>query len=464
MNRKKIVDRIAELFARFKAEVENLNAINLYDINIHAENVIIPVLNKVYGLNLVNANYEEKNANAIDLIDNENRVAFQVTSSGDSEKVKHTLEQFIKYKRNDEYDTLYLYLLKEKQSKYADKTFEKIIDGKFSFNSKNNIIDYSNILQEVNSWPSLPRIEEFQSILELEFSEEKIERRKDLVENKESYIQEYLYPNLIEIFPPKVIYIGKIGIDRDEIITKSWETEWKLKKNCSDNDIVKRSFELLKIPFTTDWIVFEKNIISFKNLSDRKEPLSKLIEPGTVEVFNLDDFYTVSYKYEKAILFLIDKTLQQLLFYKDIQWSNKDKSYKFKPPKALGERKVTWKNKKSATRTVVKEIWNTDRTQIIAFQQLSFKTQVIRSSEKWLLAISPSWRFTYDGRIPHKNESKMITDKKKLENNNAVYQHFMFIAFCLVNKLNQDEKKYDVLKFSSPFKLELIFKQTTYGY
>lgn len=60
MNKKKKIDRIAELFARFRAEVENLNSLSLYDINIHAENVIIPILNKVYGLNLVNANFFEK--------------------------------------------------------------------------------------------------------------------------------------------------------------------------------------------------------------------------------------------------------------------------------------------------------------------------------------------------------------------------------------------------------------------
>lgn len=56
MRKKEEIEKIAELFARFRAEVENLNSLNLYDINIHAENVIIPILNIVYGLNLVNIN------------------------------------------------------------------------------------------------------------------------------------------------------------------------------------------------------------------------------------------------------------------------------------------------------------------------------------------------------------------------------------------------------------------------
>lgn len=44
MRKKEEIEKIAELFARFRAEVENLNSLNLYDINIHAENVIIPCL------------------------------------------------------------------------------------------------------------------------------------------------------------------------------------------------------------------------------------------------------------------------------------------------------------------------------------------------------------------------------------------------------------------------------------
>lgn len=52
MNRQKTINSINELFSRFRAEVENLNSINLYDINIHSENVLIPLLNKVYGLSV----------------------------------------------------------------------------------------------------------------------------------------------------------------------------------------------------------------------------------------------------------------------------------------------------------------------------------------------------------------------------------------------------------------------------
>ena len=76
MHRKEKIEKIAELFARFRTEVESLNSLNLYDINVHAENVIIPIFNLVYGVNLVNINNKVRNSAAIDLVDTENRISY----------------------------------------------------------------------------------------------------------------------------------------------------------------------------------------------------------------------------------------------------------------------------------------------------------------------------------------------------------------------------------------------------
>lgn len=457
MNRKKIIERIAELFARFKAEVEGLNALNLYDINIHAENVIIPILNKVLGLNLINANLEEKNYSAIDLIDRENRVAIQVTSTSNSEKVKHTLEQYVKYKKNDEFDMLLLYIITKKQKNYSSN-FDVIINKKFEFSPKDHIYDYENILKEINSWISLPRLQEVLTLLEFELTDEKIESRKFQLENKDKFIEEVLYPNILQVILPEKVYIGTIGINRDEIITKSWETKRKLKKSAPERSIVNRAFEFLGIDYCLDWHVYEKKIISFKRLDDKDEPLSKLVEIGSVEEFSLDEFVDIGYKYESALSRLIDNTLQELAYRKDIQWLRKEKMFRFKPPKLTGERKIRWKNKKTATRTVVKEVWNKEKTQITHFQQLSFQIQSFLSDGEWYISITPTWSYTYDGYSNHYNESTFISQKKKLETNSAVYQHFMFISYCLMSKLSEEEEVYELISFKDPFKLELSYK------
>ena len=457
MNKKKLVDRAAELLSRFRVEVESLNSLNLYDINIHAENVIIPILNKVYGLQLINANFEEKNATAIDLIDRDNRIAIQVTASSSGAKIKYTLEKYLEYKRNEEFDTLLVYIITSKKTSYKDSSFAEIINGEFSFTSSGNIYDHSNLLGEINSWISIPKIQEVLDLLELEFSDEKIDQRKYFAKNRDKIISEILYPNILKIALPEKVYIGSIGIHRDDIITWTWETKYKLKKSAGDEKVVNRAFEFYDIPYSRDWHVFEKKIISFRPLDDKTEPLGRLVEIGTVEEFSITEFAEIGLKYEVALVRLIDNSLQQLLYLKGVQWVRKEGLFRFKPPEYLGERKIRWKNKKTATRTVVKEVWNKEKTQILHFQQLSFRTQTFRSGDDWYLSITPTWSYTYNGYVNHKSESDLITSKKKLENNNAVYQHFMFISYCLNHALREGEKEYNLLSFSQPFKLNLSY-------
>lgn len=162
-------------------------------------------------------------------------------------------------------------------------------------------------------------------------------------------------------------------------------------------------------------------------------------------------------KYEEALLHLINRSIEELASYKNIQWVGKDRFFRFKPIGVPRERKITWKNKKTATRTVVAEIWNNEKKQILYFRQLSFRIQSFRSDEKWFISITPGWSFTYDGYSSCKQESQLIAQKKNLETNSAVYQHFMFISFCLSNKLEDNESEYKYISFSSPFDLKLNY-------
>lgn len=329
MRKKEEIEKIAELFARFRAEVENLNSLNLYDINIHAENVIIPILNIVYGLNLVNINNEVKNSSAIDLVDTDNRIAIQVTSTATGEKIKHTIDEFIKGRRFEEYDNLLIYIITEKQKKYSDSTFAIAHNNELEFSEK-HILDYSDILKEVNSWINISKIDSLLQLLKEEFCEEEMNRRKYLLENKETIKTDILFPNILQIVLPQKIYMGITGIDRDEIITQSWSTPYKLKKKAPMGKVLSKAFELLKIPYSRDWFTFEDKIISFKPLDNRDEPLNKLIEIGTVEEYSINEFADISLKYEEALLHLINRSIEELASYKNIQWVGKDRFFRFK--------------------------------------------------------------------------------------------------------------------------------------
>ena len=80
MNKEVHLKNVAESLALLSREVSILNAVNLYDINIVAEDFFPGLLNLIYGYELKNVNYLEKNSPAIDLADHKNRIAVQVTS------------------------------------------------------------------------------------------------------------------------------------------------------------------------------------------------------------------------------------------------------------------------------------------------------------------------------------------------------------------------------------------------
>src|SRR5260221_13252851 len=112
MNRAIYINKINTYAARFVVEVEGFNSSGLYDINIHAEGFLIPVLNEVFGLRLENLNAtQKKNYPAIDLADFKSRVAFQVTATSDFDKIKTTLETFKSHKLNEGFDVLYIYII-----------------------------------------------------------------------------------------------------------------------------------------------------------------------------------------------------------------------------------------------------------------------------------------------------------------------------------------------------------------
>ena len=172
MRLQEIQNRIAELMSLFVVQVKSATAMRRTDINHISETVLIPLFSEVYGYrNLENLNYtEEANYPGIDLGDKTARVAFQVTSTADSEKVKDTLRKFVKYKLHDEYDRLIIYILTEKQQSYSGRGYEEIIQNRFRFDKDSDIRDYSDLLQLIVGY-QVDKAERVQEILEANFGQ-----------------------------------------------------------------------------------------------------------------------------------------------------------------------------------------------------------------------------------------------------------------------------------------------------
>lgn len=143
----KYINNIISGLGRVQNELNMHNATNHYDINIISEDFFAGLLNLIYGYNLKNANHEKKNTEAIDLFDEKNRIAVQVTYNNDSRKLQETIDKYIKCELYADYKCLIFLLLQNK------KSYEKKFDtkGLFCFDKKRDIMDINDLTAKIKT-------------------------------------------------------------------------------------------------------------------------------------------------------------------------------------------------------------------------------------------------------------------------------------------------------------------------
>ena len=145
LNREVYLKQIIDNLALLSRQVELRGAINLYDINIIAEDFYAGLLNLIYGYKLKNANIIDKNAAAIDLFDEKARIAIQVTSNNKSTKIKHTIEEFIANKKYEHYDRLIILIITRKKEYKTEFNTQ----GKLTFDKTKDIMDLEDLTKEL---------------------------------------------------------------------------------------------------------------------------------------------------------------------------------------------------------------------------------------------------------------------------------------------------------------------------
>lgn len=137
-----IKKKIAEWDSLIKANT----AVSMYDINILSENFCRDILNEIFSLKLINANLFEKNAKAIDLLDEKKKIVVQVTSDISTSKINHTIKEYVNNNYHHLYKELKIIVLrfdpKNKKTNYDYKDF--------SFNRK-NIYYFDDIINLIDN-------------------------------------------------------------------------------------------------------------------------------------------------------------------------------------------------------------------------------------------------------------------------------------------------------------------------
>lgn len=150
MNRKSCIDGIVYYLSILRISVEMHNSLNHQDINVASENFFRDILNLAFGYQLKNINIVQRNAQAIDLGDDEARIAIQVTSSNGLAKVRHTHSGFVKSGLENTYDRLIVLMIREKTSFKQDTLGDP---GGFQISLRDDVWGISDLLRQMEDLP-----------------------------------------------------------------------------------------------------------------------------------------------------------------------------------------------------------------------------------------------------------------------------------------------------------------------
>lgn len=134
-------------FSHIQHYIRPLGPLHLTDINIHMEDFVADLLNRLYGWKLVNKNKLHKNYPCIDLLDQVNRIGIQVSTERGVKKINETINCLVKNKMDQEIAQLKIFSLLPKQGSYAVRATCPGI----AFNWRNDVLDFDHILLEIDN-------------------------------------------------------------------------------------------------------------------------------------------------------------------------------------------------------------------------------------------------------------------------------------------------------------------------
>lgn len=143
--REQALKRIVAHLANISTQAELLGKLHFFDLNIVAEDFYQRLLNEVYGYNLVNLNQTKLNTPSIDLADSALKVAVQVTTQRNSNKIQTTLLKYTNHGLGTTYKTLKVVIIGKRTGKYHTLS----IPSGVSFDANADIIDNESLVKDI---------------------------------------------------------------------------------------------------------------------------------------------------------------------------------------------------------------------------------------------------------------------------------------------------------------------------
>ncbi len=390
------------------------------DIHRLSEAIVCPVLKIVLKLPaLRNLNSVERdNFPGIDLGDPVAGVGIQVTARADAPKIRSTIKKCISHGLHQTYPHLRFFVLTKKQSTYR-LNVKPDLSGKLRFDPRVDILDYTDVLKVLAKLPTadLSAVEE---VLEADLGI----RSAPSIRSSWTSTEEHGWLNLLPITFPSRLYLGEVIPEaRPRSRSRHRNPRHLARKYLSDN----------RLTFSSDWSIYDGQVITFHDLRQRDLPLSRLVDPGTVTDFATEEYHSVDNNYRHAFKHLLRLCMQQMLYRRGVFWQHKVGLFCFGPPDdGRMKRYESWGDKKTATRLVFKRVPKRDAPEeIYHCKHFAFRATFHVLSSTWYVSIRPEWFFSYNGYHRWFHGAERVDYLKRREKNQTVFNHVKFLAHFL---------------------------------
>ena len=445
MRQLEVENELRDVVSRIILQVELATSQGRTDINLALEDAFIPILKSVYNLpHLTNLNRKQKNFPGIDLGDDHDRVAFQVTSSTTLEKVKFTVRQFMDRAYYNTFDELFILMLARKQSSYSQASVNELLADQFAFNCKKHIIDLGDLLGQVSG-------------LRLTAQERVLSEFKHILGEVDAFISyssesvaapTAITSNLQQIRLPEAVYVAELTIDDEKVIAQAKKKLDYKGKTRSRKSVVKMAL-LLNGVETDAWVCHDNKLFSFRDIE--RCGLISVVDEGSVERLGVSDLANSPELDNVNILkqLLSAETREQLKQH-HVRMHSRDGFFFFGPTEeGQLERKESWVGKKTAIRRVYEvKYQKKDPTKVAHHRHFAFDLTFTKMDDAWYAQIVPSWYYSYDGYRRSNWHDDLLSQQKRLEHNSTVRNMVRFVAYFL-SGANKSEDKDDGLRFLS---------------
>lgn len=168
--KKKQIDAIIDLLTTWSKRIEFNNMLGYYDVNKTSEGLVFQLMNLTFGYKLTNLNREKSNYPGIDLGDTENKIAIQVTSRKDADKIRDNLKKFVDKKYNETYTNGIRFLILTMDNTPISFSKNPPTNIYPQFNVEKDIITFKDIIKKIDDIYDLdyPQFDNIKSLLEKE--------------------------------------------------------------------------------------------------------------------------------------------------------------------------------------------------------------------------------------------------------------------------------------------------------